>query len=189
MMAGRGYPSPPPFQFESKHQGRCSRMPTFIAACISALLIAAAWRDLATRIIPNWTWIAIVALGLCVRGMQGPTGVALSAAFAFILLIILLPLHAFGLLGGGDVKLAAAVAVGLPPIQVLHFLEYTAFAGGILALLYISGRFIPYDYRYRSKNFLLFRAIRVELRRIKRGGPLPYGVALAAAGILVTMGS
>jgi prepilin peptidase CpaA len=69
------------------------------------------------------------------------------------------------MLGGGDVKLLAASALWTGSAALLPFLTATALAGGLLAAV-----------------FLVFA------RRGGRRVALPYGVAIAAGGLLVTGG-
>jgi prepilin peptidase CpaA len=85
-----------------------------------------------------------------------------------------------GWLGGGDVKLAAALALGLPPLATLDFLNNTVLAGGVLGLCYLVGPRLLRPHAPRHVG----RILRIEARRLRRGGPVPYGVAIACGGIL-----
>jgi prepilin peptidase CpaA len=156
-------------------------------AAISALLLLAAWRDVVARIIPNRIALTIAVLGLTLRSTGGWTPLLLSAATAALLFTGLLLLALRGWLGGGDVKLAAAVAMGLPPTATWDFLNATVLAGGILGLGYLAGRrFIP-RLRPAGAGRPAARILAIEARRLRRGGPLPYGVAIAAGGILMLL--
>ena len=66
-----------------------------------------------------------------------------------------------GAMGGGDVKMVAALALWLPPLAVLKLLVIMSLAGGVLTL-----------------------AMLVRHRLAKAGGQLeiPYGVAIAFGG-------
>src|SRR6185437_10028958 len=95
--------------------------------------------------------------------------------------------HARGGLGGGDVKLAAAVCLGLSPFEAWRFVVVTSLAGGILAILHLLGRLA-----LRSSGTIapapagspsLIRVLRTERWRIARHGSLSYGVAIACGGI------
>ncbi len=152
-----------------------------------SLMVLAAWHDLVARTIPNALCAALAVLGILARAGEGPLAVGLSAGAALTLFLLLLPVHAAGALGGGDVKLAAGVALGLPPIGVWHFVIATAMAGGVLALLYLAlARLVPVLRPMPGGRFLR-RVAAAEAWRIRRGGPLPYGVAIAAGGLLVTL--
>ena len=107
-----------------------------MALVSAALLLLAAWRDLASRTIPDGISIALALLGLATRAGEGILALGLSAATAAALFLALVLLHARGALGGGDVKLASALALGLAPQASFDFLLATALAGGVLALGY-----------------------------------------------------
>ena len=79
------------------------------------LLVFAAARDIATRLIPDGVSIAIVLAGVSSRLMVGWSEAGTSLAFGVILFIVLLPLAMRGWFGGGDVKLIAAMATGRSP--------------------------------------------------------------------------
>jgi prepilin peptidase CpaA len=92
--------------------------------------------DLRTREIPDWIPLAIVvwaclatALGLnkvawigLIAGMS--LGLGLAAAVFYL-----------GGLGGGDVKLLAAIGAAVGPWTLLSILAWMAVAGGVLALI------------------------------------------------------
>lgn len=156
------------------------------AICIAVLLALAAGTDIAYRIIPNWIVILVAGIGLGLRLVQGPWSALVSAAIAAGMFGLLLIAHARGALGGGDVKLIAAVAAGFPPNHVVNFVFATAFAGGALGVVHLLGRFLVRRYRPRKPlphgaNFL-HRMWRVEIWRLARHGSLPYGVAIAFGG-------
>jgi prepilin peptidase CpaA len=89
-------------------------------------------------------------------------------------------------MGGGDVKLAAATAVGLPAGSIYQLIVYTALAGGVLACLHLALRFglrrLP-PHAPRRGACLIQRVVSAERWRIARHGSLPYGVAIACGGI------
>jgi prepilin peptidase CpaA len=146
-------------------------------------LLCAAWSDLATRRIPDSACIAIVAAGSVGRVMVGPAALAWSVGLSAILFWVLVLAHARGVLGGGDVKLLSATMIGLPPEASLHLLTATAISGGVLALLYLALRRLPDPAPRSSPTPPLRRVCTVERWRIRRHGPLPYGVAIAGGGV------
>jgi prepilin peptidase CpaA len=87
-------------------------------------------------------------------------------------------------MGGGDVKLLGAAALLVPPATVPHMLALVAFAGGILALIYLVGRAVAPRPAGRRPHMLPLRILRAECWRIRRGGPLPYACAIAAGAAL-----
>ncbi|MDB5377598.1 MAG: prepilin peptidase [Rubritepida sp.] len=154
----------------------------FLATGISALLLLAAWHDVATRLIPDSISIAIAVLAVLWRASLGGHALLTSAATAILVFAALLVLCMRGFLGGADVKLAAAVALALPPAMVPDFVLATTLLGGLLGLAYAAkpqlGPHGPVG------TNLLRRVFVAEARRLRRGGPLPYCVAIAGGGIL-----
>lgn len=156
------------------------------AFAASALLLFAAWCDVATRTIPDGVSVALAVLGLLTRAAEGLAPVAVSLLLAGILFAVFLPLHARGAFGGGDIKLITALAVGFPPLSTLDFLVSTVLAGGVLGVVYLSLRrlpqpspLVPQPLAWRPR-----RIVALERRRFSRRGPLPYAVAIAAGGVL-----
>ena len=161
-----------------------------MAASVIGLLIFAAWVDFATRIIPDGVALGVAALGLGSRLLDGISALAISVVLGLLLFAILVLAHARGILGGGDVKLAAATVVGLPANLVYPFLVVTALAGGVLALVHLAFRYgIRKPPRALRRRGLLHRVLAAERWRIARHGSLPYGVAIACGGIWVILAS
>ncbi len=170
-----------------------------IAAIMAAFLLAvAAWRDIAARIIPDEICAAVALLGIVIRLTEGLPALAATLVATLALFLLLLPLAMYGLMGGGDLKLATAIALGLPPIGSYQFVVATALAGGVLALVYIlfariqrsvasarGGPAAGIALAARHDASLLRRVLAAEAWRLRRRGPLPYGVAIAAGGALV----
>jgi prepilin peptidase CpaA len=158
-----------------------------IAAILTVLiLLHAAWSDLATRIIPDTASLVIALSGLCVRASAGPAAVGSSAALALVLFALLVLAHARGILGGGDVKLLTALAIGLPPETTLNLLAAVSLAGGVLAMAHLLlRRLVPVSpgYAWLAGWPQFSRICRIESWRIRRHAPLPYGVAIAAGGV------
>jgi prepilin peptidase CpaA len=163
-----------------------SIQPVFLA-CVLVwqlfLLLSAAWVDVASRLIPNSLCLGLGITGALGRLLIGPPQMAESIAAAGIVFIILLPLHSRQLLGGGDVKLLAAITIGLPPAGVLQLFSITALAGGILALLHLAMRRLPRPKLAHARSSVFRRIYTAERWRILRRAPLPYGVAIACGGI------
>ena len=114
-----------------------SVMTELLAIPISGLLLIAAWRDIVTRTIPDEVSLLLVAVGGLARLREGPSTLALSVATAALLFVFLVLVHSRGLIGGGDVKLIAALAIGLSPLSCYRFVVATAIAGGFLGILYL----------------------------------------------------
>ena len=71
-------------------------MSFLFSTTILALLLIAAWRDVATRTIPDAIGLLLVPTGALARVLEGPSAVALSAATAVLLLILLLVAYSRG---------------------------------------------------------------------------------------------
>jgi prepilin peptidase CpaA len=158
-------------------------LPDILAVVALAALGIAALNDLALRRIPNLLPALIAAAGLARQAMLGAPAPALLAAGGVFAGATLLWLR--GVLGGGDVKLLAAAALLLPAAAVPAMLLATALAGGVLAASHIAlRRRLGAPSRPRPAG-LLRRVLRCESWRIRRGAPLPYGVAIAAGTAFV----
>ena len=151
------------------------------------LLLAAAWRDLATRTIPDSVSVLIAVTGLVVRALEGPLALVLSIGTAVLLLTILLVIYAKDMIGGGDVKILAALAFALPPLDTYRLVVATALAGGFLAIAYLL---LGHQLRRTpgpAPKSSLGRVLAIESWRVRHRGPLPYGLAIAAGGTFVLL--
>ncbi len=110
-------------------------------ALLAALLVAAAASDAARRRVPNPVAVAVAVLGLSARlAVSGPRAAALGACAGGALLVALALAWRSGVLGGGDVKLAAACAVWTAFDRLPVFLLATALAGGVVAAGFAARR-------------------------------------------------
>ena len=146
------------------------------------LLLYVAMIDIATRLIRNEICLVLALLGIA--GQFGsPMLVAESLIAATILLLLLIVIYQRGWMGGGDVKLLVALAIGLPLMGVIQLLTVTALAGGVLALVHLMMRLLPYPELAPAGSSLVRRVYAIERWRNLRHTPLPYGVAIACGGI------
>ncbi|MGK7864844.1 A24 family peptidase [Falsiroseomonas sp. E2-1-a4] len=164
---------------------------TFVIPAL-LLLAFAAWRDVATRRIPNSLCLVLAAIGLMLRGIESLPDLLASLLTAGALFLLLFLLFARGLLGGGDVKLLTALSLGLPPIESWNLVVATTLAGGALACLYLLLQRLLTAYpglavRARTHATALRRVLAVEAWRIRQRGPMPYGVAIAIGGAVVLL--
>jgi prepilin peptidase CpaA len=146
------------------------------------LLLYVATMDIATRLIRNEICLVLALLGIAGQ-FASPMQVAESLIVATVLLLLLLVIYTRGLIGGGDVKLLVALAIGVPLTGVIELLAITALAGGVLALVHLMMRHLPYPNLAPAGSSLVRRVYAIERWRHLRHAPLPYGVAIACGGI------
>ncbi|MBR0900602.1 prepilin peptidase [Bradyrhizobium tropiciagri] len=147
-----------------------------------ALLLYVATIDIATRLIRNEICLALAFLGI-VGQLASPMQIGQSLIVAVILFLVLFVIYQRGAIGGGDVKLLVALAIGLPLAGVIELLTVTALAGGVLAAVHLIMRRLPTPRLAPAGSSLVRRVYAVERWRHLRHAPLPYGVAIACGGI------
>lgn len=150
-----------------------------LTAVFPVVVTVAACYDLLTMQIPNRfpaaLAIAFLALAVLVGLPLATIGVHLLVGLG--LLAATFALFAFGFLGGGDAKLASGIALWLSIEQALPFLVLTALFGGALSLVVLAFRSMPLP------GLLLDWS--PALRLHEKGAGVPYGVALAAAALVI----
>ena len=165
-------------------------MATLLLLVIAAALVAAAWSDVAVRRIPDAASAVVALAGIALRATEGPSALAATLAAAGLLFLLLFAAFARGALGGGDVKLATAAALGLPPTGIWTLVVATALAGGVLSLGYILAHRLqlPRPRPLGPDHGIVIRVVAIERWRCNRRGPLPYGLAITA-GSLIAFGN
>jgi prepilin peptidase CpaA len=144
-----------------------------------ALMAFAASSDLFTMTISNRVSLALVAgffalalvMGMSANDMLLHTGAGLTV------LAITFAFFAFGWIGGGDAKLAAATALWFGFDHLLEYAVYASIFGGVLTLVIIKFRVLPLP------QFMARQAWLARLHQSNAG--VPYGIALAAAALIV----
>jgi prepilin peptidase CpaA len=136
----------------------------FFIALLAAAMIWAAIGDWRTRTIPNWLNAAIALLAIPFWwsiGLGLWPGVALQIGLAAGVFALFAIAFRFGAMGGGDVKMAAALALWLPFAGVVKLLVIMSIAGGVLTLAMVAAH-----------------------RMAKASGQpeIPYGIAIAFGG-------
>jgi len=165
---------------------------TWIAPAVAALqillLLHAALTDIATRLIHNEVCLILALLGV-VSQFAGPAHLTESLIAATLLFLMLIVVYVRGWIGGGDVKLLTALAVGLPLAGLAQLLTVTAFSGAALALVHLMMRLLPQPGPAPSGSSILRRVCAVERWRHRRQAPLPYGAAIACGGAWALLNS
>ncbi|GLS42624.1 A24 family peptidase [Methylobacterium brachythecii] len=143
------------------------------------LMAYAASSDLLTMLIPNWISLALVAAFAVVVAVSGLgwTEIGWHVGAALLTLSVTFTLFAFGVIGGGDAKLAAATTLWIGMGNMLDYLLVASILGGGLTLLLLAARAHPLPSPLRRLPFAM------HLHDGKTG--VPYGIALAAAGLAV----
>jgi prepilin peptidase CpaA len=144
-----------------------------------ALMAFAAASDLITMTISNRVSIILIAgfLVLALASGMAPLAIASHAGAAALVLVVSFGLFACGWIGGGDAKLAAATTLWLGFDYLLNYLLYASLLGGALTLLLIQLRLVPLP------GLLAGQLWAQRLHR--KDGAVPYGIALAAAALIV----
>jgi len=159
-----------------------------VAALQVLLLLYAAVTDIATRLIHNEVCLILALLGI-VGQFAGPTHLTESSIAAALLFLMLIVVYARGWIGGGDVKLMVALALGLPLAGLAQFITVTALSGAVLALVHLIMRRLPQPGLAPAGSSLVRRVCAVERWRNLRQAPLPYGAAIACGGAWALLNS
>lgn len=136
-----------------------------LAALLAAALLVAVVTDLRSRQIPNWlnAGIALAAIPWWLaHDLQLWPDMAIQLGLAAAVFGLFALAFALGAMGGGDVKLIAALGLWFPPLAMLKLIVIMSIAGGVLTLVML---------------------IRHRLAKAEHKLEIPYGVAIAAAGL------
>jgi prepilin peptidase CpaA len=150
-----------------------------VVAAFPVVVTLAACYDLLTMTIPNYmSAILIVSFGLLALLLApGWSVFGWHLAVGFGVLVLTFSLFAFRLIGGGDAKLAAAIALWMGPTAMAEFLVYTALFGGALSIAILAFRTFPLPLFAMKHDWI------TRLHAPK--GEIPYGIALAAGAMMV----
>jgi prepilin peptidase CpaA len=134
---------------------------------LAALLVVAAVIDVRTFTISNRLTLAVALLAplywLSIALAPWP-GIAIQVAAAAVVFVLMAGAFYAGMMGGGDVKLAAALALWFPPAATIQFIVLMSLAGGVLTIGLVVW--------HRAKR--------------REGRPeSPYGVAIAVGGLAI----
>lgn len=170
-------------------------MERYLLICALGIASVGAVQDFRNRRIRNWLTYSSLVAALAVRwamsgwpGLRGGLGGVLVGGGIFLLLFLV------GGMGGGDVKLMAAVGAWAGTALTVTILIATAIAGGILAVLYMV-----LHRRVRATLLNTLELIRHHLTsglqphpvlNVREPGTMrvPYGVAIAM-GTLYCVGN
>jgi prepilin peptidase CpaA len=144
-----------------------------------ALMAFAGTSDFFTMTISNSISLALLVgfmgLALAVGMPVSEIALHLSCGAGFLCLTFIL--FAFGWIGGGDAKLSAATAIWLGWGNVVDYVGVASVIGGILTLIFLQIRKWPMPQFLTARDWFA--------RLYEQGNGVPYGIALAAAGLIV----
>jgi prepilin peptidase CpaA len=169
--------------------------PTLPQLAPLAIAAVACVTDLRSRRIPNWLTLsgAAAAFGFYLAG-HGLSGLGWSAGGWAVGLAVFLPFFLLRGIGGGDVKLVAALGAWVGPVGAIWVGLYAAIAGGPLAL----GMALSRGYARQAFSniwglvgFWRLAGVRPQpgltLETAGAGAPrLPYALPIAA-GLVLTL--
>ena len=142
-------------------------------------MICAAASDLFTMTLPNRLTLALAVCFFVVATLVGMGwyAVVFHVVLALAALAATITLFSLGWIGGGDAKMFAATCLWIGPATVFTYSFYVSLIGCGLTLLLLLWRGRPLSGVLSAQSWL------VRLHSPSEG--VPYGVALAAAGLLV----
>ena len=136
-----------------------------LMAVLGLMMIAAAVSDIRSRTISNELNAAMAILAIpfwIVSGLALWPDMPVQFGAALLVFAVFAGLFAIGAMGGGDVKMIGAVMLWIPLPLFLPMLMVMAIGGGILSAVML---------------------IHMKLRPSDTPVEVPYGVAIAAAGL------
>jgi prepilin peptidase CpaA len=142
-----------------------SLLPDLLCGALALMLLWAAVVDIRTRTIANGLNLTIALMAPLFWWAAGvdlwPDAAMRVGVAAAVFLLLALAFH-LGAMGGGDVKLAAALALWFSPVSTLKLIVLMSLAGGLLTLI------VMIEHRIKKNE----------------GRPeVPYGVAIAFGGL------
>ncbi len=155
-----------------------------VVPTVFAVIAIATYTDCRWRLIKNILTLPAIALGLLLHflgsGWPGLTFGRLGLAAGFGLMII--P-FAFGQMGGGDVKLMAALGSLLGAYAIMNVFLYTTLAGGFLAMgcaVYHRRGWHTFRRAWQlTRGFLILQTVPRTKSEGEQAVSIPYGLAIA----------
>ena len=136
-----------------------------LCAILAIMLLWAAVVDIRTRTISNRLNLAIAVMAPLfwwATGVDLWPDAALRVGVAMAVFLLFALAFQLGAMGGGDVKLAAALALWFAPADTLLLIVLMSLAGGVLTVI------VMLEHKFRKNE----------------GRPeVPYGVAIAFGGL------
>jgi prepilin peptidase CpaA len=154
-------------------------LPYVGALILAGAITLAGLMDLITMKIRNEIVIFIVGMYVLFAPLAGlgMGHIGLSLLVALGLMACTFAFFCLGWIGGGDAKLIPAIVLWLGAEHAFSYIIATVVIGGILTSAILIFRSVPLP--------AVFFRIPWVLDLHARGGGIPYGVAIAAGGLLI----
>jgi prepilin peptidase CpaA len=140
--------------------------PVILLGLLVLILVSAGIEDARIREIANWknATIALLALPWWVAmGLSPWPDMAIQLGVALGVFALFAAAFHFGMMGGGDVKMIAALALWFPFDKLVGLIVIMSLVGGALTLVMLIDKWI---------------------RRRSEQPEIPYGIAIAIAALL-----
>jgi len=149
----------------------------FVAAMFPGLMVLSASMDFLTMRIPNLIPAAL-AIGYFVlaAGCLAPQAVLHDVSCSLAILLMTFAMFSLGWVGGGDAKLASATALWMGWSSILDYGVAAALCGGLVTLGLLMARARPLP--------AILARLPAIARLHQREAGVPYGIALAVAGLI-----
>ncbi len=145
--------------------------PLWLVIVLGCAMIAAAVEDALRFRISNLTSLVVLAGAIVAAVIEGPSVVLWQNGVVFLVLLLLgTAAFAGGWLGGGDVKLFAAVGLWFDLRAAVWLVALVFLAGGLVAIVYLASR----PFRRNASGKI-------------RSGRVPYGVAIALGALVMVL--
>ncbi|MDK2767203.1 A24 family peptidase [Sphingomonas sp.] len=140
--------------------------PVILLGLLVLILVSAGIEDARIREISNWKNAAIALLALpwwVAMGLSPWPDMAIQLGVALGVFALFAAAFQFGMMGGGDVKMIAALALWFPFDKLISLIVIMSLVGGALTLVMLIDKWI---------------------RRRSEQPEIPYGIAIAIAALL-----
>ncbi|WP_439570870.1 A24 family peptidase [Sphingomonas sp.] len=140
--------------------------PVILLGLLVLILVSAGIEDARIREISNWKNAAIALLALpwwVTMGLSPWPDMAIQLGVALGVFALFAAAFQFGMMGGGDVKMIAALALWFPFDKLISLIVIMSLVGGALTLVMLIDKWI---------------------RRRSEQPEIPYGIAIAIAALL-----
>ncbi len=140
--------------------------PAILLGLLVLILVSAGIEDARIREISNWKNAAITLLAVpwwFTMGLEPWPDMAIQLGVALAVFALFAAAFHFGMMGGGDVKMIAALALWFPFDKLVSLIVIMSLAGGAITLVMLVEKWV---------------------RRRSEQPEVPYGIAIAIAALL-----